>query len=218
MEKLQTGAEADVVFRFFPSLTPAQQRQIRQLMPLYAEWNEKINVISRKDIPNLYVHHVLHSLGIACIIHFKPGTIVLDAGTGGGFPGVPLAILFPDVHFHLVDSIGKKITVVQAIVRALKLDNVRAEKARAEDVKGTFDFVTTRAVAPMATVYGWVHRKINKKSRHELPNGLLFLKGGDLTAEINQLGKPCQVYNLYPYFPLPFFETKKVVHTAVHNA
>lgn len=208
-------APADVVFTFFPELTEKQQDQFKQLMPLYAEWNEKINVISRKDLPNLYVHHVLHSLGIARVIQFKSGVTILDVGTGGGFPGIPLAILFPEVQFHLVDSIGKKITVVKVIARSLGLLNVTAQQIRAEELKGSYDFVVSRAVAPLATLYRWVHRKVNKQSHHHLPNGLLLLKGGDLTQEINELKRPCRVFSLYEHFPLPFFETKKVVHAAV---
>ncbi|GIV37606.1 MAG: ribosomal RNA small subunit methyltransferase G [Cyclobacteriaceae bacterium] len=209
MEPIPAGA--DLVFRFFPHLTLTQQEQMRMLMPLYAEWNNRINVISRKDLPNLYLHHVLHSLGIAKVVAFKAGTKVLDVGTGGGFPGIPLAILFPDVHFHLADSIGKKITVVKAVAAALKLNNVTAEKIRAEEVQGNFDFAVTRAVATLATVYGWVHRKIKPRGHNQLPNGLLFLKGGDLTAEMQELRRPCVVYHLHDYFPLPFFETKKVI-------
>lgn len=203
---------ADLVFTFFPALTEQQKKQFRQLMPLYADWNEKINVISRKDLPNLYEHHVLHSLGIAKVMTFKAGTTILDVGTGGGFPGIPLAILFPEVQFHLVDSIGKKITVVKAVAESLALKNVTAQQIRAEELRGNYDFVVTRAVAPLATLYGWVHRKIKKESCHQLPNGLLALKGGDLTEEIRDLKRPCQIYNLHDYFPLPFFETKRVVY------
>ncbi|MCX7638558.1 MAG: 16S rRNA (guanine(527)-N(7))-methyltransferase RsmG [Cyclobacteriaceae bacterium] len=206
---------ANIVFTYFPGLTSKQKAQFEQLMPLYAEWNEKINVISRKDIANLYVHHVLHSLGIAKVVTFKKGAAVLDVGTGGGFPGIPLAILFPDVRFHLVDSIGKKITVVKAVAKALGLENVTAQHIRAEELKGSYDFAVTRAVAPLATVYRWVNRRIKTDAQHTLSNGLLFLKGGDLTEEINDLKRPCTIFNLYEYFPLPFFETKKVVFVGV---
>ncbi len=208
-------AGADLVFTFFPELTGQQKNQLRQLMPLYTAWNEKINVISRKDLPNLYEHHVLHSLGVGKVITFKPGTTVLDVGTGGGFPGIPLAILFPEVQFHLVDSIGKKITVVKAVAESLGLKNVTAQQIRAEELKGSYDFVVSRAVAPLATLYKWVHRSINKTSRHDLRNGLLALKGGDLTEEIKALKRPCRIYNLHEYFPLPFFETKRVVFVGI---
>lgn len=208
----QVTAGADIIFTFFPEITGQQKNQFMKLMPLYAEWNEKINVISRKDLSNLYEHHVLHSLGIAKVITFKAGTTVLDVGTGGGFPGIPLAILFPEVQFHLVDSIGKKITVVKAVAESLQLKNVTAQQIRAEELKGSYEFVVSRAVAPLATLYRWVNRSINKISRHDLPNGLLALKGGDLTEEIKALKRPCRIYNLHEYFPLPFFEMKRVVY------
>lgn len=210
-----TIPDADIVFTYFPDLTARQKTQFAQLMPLYAAWNEKINVISRKDLPNLYVHHVLHSLGVAKVIDFKPNSTVLDVGTGGGFPGIPLAILFPEVGFHLVDSIGKKIMVVKEVAKTLGLENVNAQQIRAEETKGSYDFVVSRAVAPLATLYKWVHRRVSKESRHQLQNGLLFLKGGDLTEEIKELKQPCRIYNLHEYFPLPFFETKKVVYVKV---
>ncbi len=179
---------------------------------LYAEWNEKINVVSRKDIENLYVNHVLHSLGIAKVVSFRPETTVLDVGTGGGFPGVPLAILFPDVKFTLVDSIGKKITVVNAVSEALELRNVSARQVRAEDVRDRYDFVVSRAVTRMKEFYGWVRNRINPVSNHAIDNGILYLKGGDLDQELDELGRRYAVYDLTTYFRESFFETKKVVY------
>ncbi len=206
---------AAIIFQYFPHLSDNQQRQFSSLYSLYKEWNDKINVISRKDIDNLYVNHVLHSLGIAKIISFKPGTQVLDVGTGGGFPGIPLAILFPDVQFHLIDSIGKKITVVNDIARSLELHNVHGQQVRAEAVTGQYDFVVSRAVTRLDEFYGWVHRKVKRESAHELANGILYLKGGELKEELNALNKPCTVYELRDFFSEGFFETKKVVHIPV---
>lgn len=201
-----------LIRNYFSDLTPKQIQQFDQLQALYADWNEKINVISRKDIENLYVNHVLHSLGIAKVIQFDPGATVLDVGTGGGFPGIPLAIFFPDTQFHLVDSIGKKIKVVQAVADSLGLKNVSSEHIRAEEVKGNYDFVVSRAVARMREFYGWVHNKIKKENHHQLPNGILYLKGGDLSEEMAELAKPFQLFNLSNYFQEEFFETKKVVY------
>jgi 16S rRNA (guanine527-N7)-methyltransferase len=178
---------------------------------LYHDWNEKINVISRKDIDALYTKHILHSLGIAKIIDFVPGTYVLDVGTGGGFPGIPLAILFPETRFHLIDIIAKKIKVVQAVVDELGLENVKAEQLRAELVKGDFDFIVSRAVTNMPDFVSWIKDKIKKKSKHELRNGILYLKGGDLTEELKDFPKATQ-YDLSDFFEDEFFETKKVVH------
>lgn len=203
---------ADIIFRHFPGLTGAQEEQFSALSSLYREWNGKINVISRKDIDNLYTNHVLHSLGIAKVQAFKPGASVLDVGTGGGFPGIPLAILFPETEFRLVDSIGKKITVVQGVAASLGLRNVVATQIRAEELKGEFDFVVSRAVTRLKEFYGWVHRKAKKRSDHELYNGILYLKGGDLHEELAELKKPHQLYDLSSYFDDPFFETKKVVY------
>ena len=203
---------AEIIFRYFPDLSPEQQGQIRELLPLYTEWNQKINVISRKDIDNLYINHVLHSLAIAKIISFNPGAFVLDVGTGGGFPGIPLAILFPKTTFHLVDSIGKKITVVNNIARSLGLENVRAEQIRAEQIKGEYDFIVSRAVTRLKEFYGWVHRKVKKHSNHGLYNGILYLKGGDLAEELAELNNPHNVIELKNYFAEDFFETKKVVY------
>jgi len=202
----------EIIFHYFPSLSEKQKSQFRQLLPLYSEWNEKINVISRKDIDNLYVNHVLHSLGIARVLEFKPGSTILDVGTGGGFPGIPLAILFPEVQFHLVDSIGKKITVVNAVAQGLGLKNVKGEQKRAEELKGEYDFIISRAVTRLKEFHGWINKKVKKSSGHELPNGILYLKGGDLTEEIGELKKPTKEFDLSQYFSEEFFLTKKVVY------
>lgn len=204
--------KAEIIFQYFPDLSPTQQKQFESLYALYAEWNEKINVISRKDIDNLYINHVLHSLGIAKIQSFKPGSSILDVGTGGGFPGIPLAILFPETSFHLVDSIGKKITVVNEVAKGVGLKNVKAEQARAEQLKGEYDFIVSRAVTRIKEFYQWIHRKTKAKSMHERDNGILYLKGGDLEEELNELKKPYQLYNLSDHFKEEFFETKKVVY------
>ncbi|MBK9525666.1 MAG: 16S rRNA (guanine(527)-N(7))-methyltransferase RsmG [Bacteroidetes bacterium] len=206
---------SDIILHYFPSLSAKQQEQFNMLGSLYKEWNEKINVISRKDIENLYINHVLHSLGIAKVISFVPGTSILDVGTGGGFPGIPLAILFPDVKFHLVDSIGKKITVVQEISAALGLQNVAASKARAEELDESFDFVVSRAVTSLSEFHGWVNRKIKPGGKNVLRNGILYLKGGDLSQEIKELGKQALIFNLNTYFKEEFFETKKVVYVSI---
>lgn len=208
--------DASIIFHYFPDLSETQKKQFSQLDALYAEWNEKINVVSRKDIENIYVNHVLHSLGIAKVISFKPGASVLDVGTGGGFPGIPLAILFPETHFHLVDSIGKKITVVNEVAKAIGLKNVKTEQIRAEQIKGKYDFVVSRAVTRMKEFYAWVRNKFKTQSIHSLDNGILYLKGGDLDEEMNELKKPYSVYELPDYFKEPFFETKKVVYLPVH--
>ena len=203
---------SSVVFNYFPELSEGQRRQFEALGPLYREWNEKINVISRKDIENLYVNHVLHSLGIAKVTSFLPGSRVLDVGTGGGFPGIPLAILFPQTSFHLVDSIGKKITVVKEVSQAVGLTNVEAEQVRAEQVKEKYDFIVSRAVTQMKEFYGWVHNKVKRESKHPIDNGILYLKGGDLDEEMNQLRRPYRYYDLTDYFSEEFFVTKKVVY------
>lgn len=208
---------ASLINDYFPALTKRQQKQLSELQPLYANWNEKINVISRKDIDNLYVNHVLHSLGIAKVLSFKPGASVLDVGTGGGFPGIPLAILFPETKFHLVDSIGKKITVVKAVAEGLGLKNVTAEQIRAEQLKEEYDFIVSRAVTRLKEFYGWVHHKAKKKSVHELDNGILYLKGGDLEEELLELKKPHALYTLSDYFKEEFFETKKVVFVPLYK-
>jgi 16S rRNA (guanine527-N7)-methyltransferase len=200
------------ILQYFPDLTPTQLTQFRKLADVFKVWNDKINVISRKDIDNIYINHVLHSLGIAKVLAFKPGAEVLDVGTGGGFPGIPLAILFPDTNFHLVDSIGKKITVVTEVSKALGLKNVTAEQARAEQLKGKYDFIVSRAVTRMKEFHGWIHNKAKKESVHTLDNGILYLKGGDLDEEMNELKRPYSVYNLADYFKEEFFETKKVIY------
>ncbi|UQD55097.1 16S rRNA (guanine(527)-N(7))-methyltransferase RsmG [Flavobacterium sp. K5-23] len=201
----------DEILKYFPNLTDIQKEQFAKLDSLYHEWNEKINVISRKDIDALYTKHILHSLGIAKIIKFEPGTYVLDVGTGGGFPGIPLAILFPETRFFLIDVIAKKIKVVQAVAEALELKNVKAEQLRAENVKGDFDFIVSRAVTNMPDFVSWIKNKIKKQQKHELKNGILYLKGGDLTEELADFPKATQ-YDLADFFEDEFFETKKVVH------
>lgn len=201
----------DEILKYFPNLTEVQKDQFAKLDLLYHDWNEKINVISRKDIDALYTKHVLHSLGIAKIMKFEPGTYVLDVGTGGGFPGIPLAILFPETRFYLIDVIAKKIKVVQAVVDALELKNVKAEQLRAENVKGDFDFIVSRAVTNMPDFVSWIKNKVKKQQKHELKNGILYLKGGDLTEELAGFPKATQ-YDLADFFEDEFFETKKVVH------
>lgn len=202
------------ILKQFPNLTDLQKSQFAQLEALYTEWNGKINVISRKDIEELYTRHVLHSLGIAKVMEFLPGAKVLDVGTGGGFPGIPLAILFPKTDFYLVDVIAKKIKVVQEVAKALGLKNVRAEQKRAENIKEEFDFIVSRAVTNMPDFVKWVRGKIKKDQKHALPNGILYLKGGDLTEELSVFQK-VTLYNLSDYFADEFFETKKVVHLAM---
>ena len=201
----------ELILKYFPQLTEIQKDRFAQLRELYEDWNVKINVVSRKDIDELYLRHVLHSLGIAKVQPFLPETNVLDVGTGGGFPGVPLAILFPEVNFHLVDSIGKKIKVVDEVVDGLGLTNVKTTNARVEEISGQYDFIISRAVAQMETFVHWVRGRVAKKSRHELKNGILYLKGGDLTEELKYFPK-ATIYELRDYFEEDFFETKSVVH------
>ncbi|MBD1394916.1 16S rRNA (guanine(527)-N(7))-methyltransferase RsmG [Mucilaginibacter glaciei] len=203
---------SDLLLKYFPDITPQQQEQFARLQELYTFWNSQINVISRKDIDLLYERHVLHSLGIAKVMGFVPGSNVLDVGTGGGFPGIPLAILFPDTNFHLVDSIGKKIKVVNEVASALGLPNVKGTHARAEDIKEKFDFVVSRAVTQLKDFYPWVKGKFSKTSNNKLPNGILYLKGGDLTQEIADAGLTVQQYHLKDYFEEEFFETKQVIY------
>jgi 16S rRNA (guanine527-N7)-methyltransferase len=202
----------NLIERYFPDLTPTQKEQFRQLEKIYSFWNAQINVISRKDMEAFYERHVLHSLGIAKIISFQPGTNVLDIGTGGGFPGIPLAILFPTTRFFLVDSIGKKIKVVKAVSDELNLKNVQSAHIRAEEVEGQFDFIVSRAVTRMAEFIPLTKGKLLKEGKNELPNGILYLKGGDLTDELAQVRKPMQVHDLNHVFTESFFETKKVVY------
>lgn len=203
---------AEIIFTYFPNLTTAQCAQFEKLRALYELWNERINVISRKDMGNLYINHVLHSLAIARVATFNPGAHVLDVGTGGGFPGIPLAILFPETRFHLVDSIGKKITVVSEVSAGLGLKNVKAQQIRAEELKLQYDFVVSRAVTRLKEFYGWVKGKVRNESTHALQNGILYLKGGDLEEELAEAKRPVQVYNISDFFKEEFFETKKVVH------
>lgn len=204
-----------IIQKYFHDLTDKQKNQIDQLFPLYEEWNAKINVISRKDIDQLYERHVLHSLTIAKFISFSPGTRVLDVGTGGGFPGIPLAILFPECHFHLVDSIRKKITVVNEVANAIGLENLTAEHQRMEKVKGTYDFIVSRAVAQTKQLFIWAHQKVSKNQRNDLDNGMILLKGGDLTLEMKEFGRGYVEKDLSDYFKEEFFETKKIIYVPV---
>ena len=201
----------DIIHKYFKNLSPNQVQQFEKLQELYEDWNLKINVVSRKDIDELYLRHVLHSLAIAKVVQFKPGARVLDVGTGGGFPGIPLAILFPETQFHLVDSIGKKIKVVDEVVAGLALENVKTTNGRAEELKDTYDFIVSRAVAQMETFVRWTRGLISKKQNHELKNGILYLKGGDLSEEL-KLYTSATIYDLPNYFEEDFYETKKVVH------
>lgn len=228
MEEIQNNKpnqDIELLRRFFPSLNASQMGRYERMFPLYAEWNAKINVISRKDIDNLYLHHVLHSLSIAKAVRFEPGSRVLDVGTGGGFPGIPLAVMFPQTEFVLVDSIGKKIKVVQAVAEALELKNVQTQNVRAESLRGAYDFVVSRAVTRLPEFYGWVQGLVAKKHQHALPNGILYLKGGDLQDETKPFGRRITQYELPSLFGLndkdketasvfEFFETKKLIHLA----
>jgi 16S rRNA (guanine527-N7)-methyltransferase len=204
--------KAELIKKYFPEITEVQLGQFEQLFPLYVEWNEKINVVSRKDIDNLMLHHVLHSLAIAKFIDFRPGTEILDVGTGGGFPGIPLAILFPECSFLLVDSIGKKIKVVEGVAEGLGLTNVAAQHTRAEDVDQDFEFIISRAVTRLSPFYYWVCKKISPNHFHTKRNGLILLKGGDLKEEIDELERKTKVVELSTYFDETFFETKKLVY------
>lgn len=206
--------KADIIYNYFKDLTDLQKEQLEQLEFLYKDWNQKINVVSRKDIDELYLRHVLHSLGIAKIHQFKDGATVLDVGTGGGFPGIPLAILFPNVHFTLIDAIGKKIKVVNEVVEGLQLTNVTTIHGRVEELKTQFDFIVSRAVAAMPTFVHWTKGKIKKESVHERKNGILYLKGGDLSEELKDY-RTVEIFDLDSIFNDPFFETKKVVYLPV---
>ncbi len=204
----------EILLKYFNSLTDLQISQFSELKKLYGEWNEKINVVSRKDIDELYLRHVLHSLAIAKVQDFEPGSRILDVGTGGGFPGIPLAIMFPESDFHLVDSIGKKIKVVNGVAESLGLENLKASHMRAENADGKYDFVVSRAVTRMESFVPWVKGKVSKHHNHKLKNGILYLKGGDLTEEL--AGFPtAQIYDIKDYFEEEFFDTKKVVHLRV---
>jgi 16S rRNA (guanine527-N7)-methyltransferase len=204
--------KAQLIKKYFPQVTEKQLEQFELLFPLYSEWNEKINVISRKDIDNLMEHHVLHSLAIAKFINFNVGTEILDVGTGGGFPGIPLAILFPECQFTLIDSIGKKIRVVEEVAKALNLKNVFAIHGRAEQLTTDYEFIVSRAVTRLSPFYEWVKYKINRNNYHNIKNGLICLKGGDLEEELAEFGRKTKVIELYTYFEEPFFETKKLVY------
>ncbi len=201
-----------IIRKYFPNITEKQIDLFEQLQPLYAEWNAQINVISRKDFSEFYERHVLHSLGIAKFITFTPGSTILDVGTGGGFPGIPLAIMYPKVQFHLVDSIGKKIKVVNEVANSLQLMNVKAEQIRAEQLKEKYDFVVSRAVTRLPEFVKWIRKNISSKQKNALPNGVIYLKGGDLTEEIADFKKNIFVQDLAKYFDEEFFETKKVLH------
>lgn len=203
-----------LILKYFPDLSEIQIEQFDRLEELYKDWNLKINVVSRKDIDELYIRHVLHSLGIAKVQPFIPGAKILDVGTGGGFPGIPLAILFPETQFHLVDSIGKKIKVVDEVAAGLELKNLTTTNARVETIEGEFDFIVSRAVAQMETFARWIKGKVAKKSNHELKNGILYLKGGDLSEELSGFPK-ATIYPLPVYFEEEFYETKTVVHLPI---
>jgi 16S rRNA (guanine527-N7)-methyltransferase len=201
-----------IILKYFPDLSAAQKEQFAALRALYTEWNEKINVISRKDTENLYERHILHSLAIAKIITFSPGSSVLDVGTGGGFPGIPLAIMFPETKFTLADSIGKKIIVADGVAKAVGLENVTAINIRAEKIKEKFDFVVARAVTDMREFYIWIKDKISNEQKNSLRNGVIYLKGGDLREEMSRLGRPHEFYDIKNYFEEEFFDTKKIVY------
>lgn len=206
---------SEIIYKYFPELSDIQKKQFDSLYDLYEGWNAKINVVSRKDIDQLYERHVLHSLAIAKFTSFASGSEVLDVGTGGGFPGIPLAILFPECHFHLVDSIGKKITVVKEVTSAIGLNNLTAEHQRMEKVSGKFDFIVSRAVAQTKQLFIWAHQKVRKESKNDLDNGMILLKGGDLTQEMKEFGRRYIEKDLSEYFEEAFFETKKIVYVPV---
>ena len=207
----------DIILKYFPNLSEVQQQQFAALYDLYTDWNSKINVISRKDSTNLYEHHVLHSLGIAKVMQFRPETTVMDLGTGGGFPGIPLAILFPETHFHLGDSIGKKVKVATEIANAIGLKNVTTRHCRAEEEKQLFDFVVSRAVMPLADLLKIIRKNIKKEQHNALPNGLICLKGGELGREVMPVKHQTLMYDLKDYFEEEFFETKKVVYVTING-
>jgi 16S rRNA (guanine527-N7)-methyltransferase len=205
----------NIITKYFPGITERQKEQFLQMKVLYEHWNAQINVISRKDMDHFYVHHVLHSLAIAKVLTFRPGTTVLDVGTGGGFPGIPLAVMFPEVRFHLVDSIGKKIKVVKEVAAALELTNAVAEQRRVEELDHTYDFVVSRAVAPWADIFRWTAKLIHTKGKNSLPNGWLLLKGGDLKDELQAVRRKVHHHEIKAMFDDEFFETKKVLYISV---
>ncbi|MBR3550581.1 MAG: 16S rRNA (guanine(527)-N(7))-methyltransferase RsmG [Bacteroidales bacterium] len=206
----------DTILKYFPEITERQKEQFAALLPLYEDWNAKINVISRKDMDNFYEHHVLHSLAIAKVQPFKPMAEILDVGTGGGFPGIPLAILFPDARFHLIDSIGKKIKVVQSVAEQLELKNVRTEQIRAEQLRGEYDFIVSRAVTDLSQFTQWVRGKVSTIQYHKLRNGILYLKGGDLTDELAPFKKKARTWDISDFFQEDYFLTKKVIYLPFH--
>lgn len=206
-----------IIQKYFTNLTGLQVEQFTQLEALYNDWNAKINVISRKDIQNLYEHHVLHSLGIAKVVNFRDETTVMDLGTGGGFPGIPLAILFPHVQFHLVDSVGKKVKVANEVATAIGLKNVKFSHARAEEIKEQYDFVVTRAVMPMVDLVKVARKNIKKEQHNAVPNGIIALKGGELNGEIASMKNIATVWELSDFFDEEYFKTKKVVHVTIVN-
>lgn len=208
-------AGVELIYKYFPQLTERQKEQFAALLPLYQDWNSKINVISRKDMDNFYEHHVLHSLAIAKVQPFKTMAEILDVGTGGGFPGIPLAIMFPDAKFYLVDSIGKKIKVVQDVAQQLQLQNVHAEQIRAEQVQGDFDFIVSRAVTDLSQFSQWVRGKVSDIQYHHLRNGILYLKGGDLDAELAPFKKKVRTWDISDFFAEEYFQTKKVIHLPI---
>lgn len=212
LQQIAKNMNTDIIFQYFPELSDTQREQFDQLDALYRDWNAKINVISRKDIDNLYSHHVLHSLGIAKVVKFRPGSKIMDIGTGGGFPGIPLAILFPECQFKLIDSIGKKIKVATAVAQAIGLKNVQIEHRNVMEEKGKYDFVVSRAVMNASDLVKLVRKNVAREQRNSLPNGLICLKGGDVTDELAPFAHCSEVWNLSQYFDDEFFETKKVTY------
>jgi 16S rRNA (guanine527-N7)-methyltransferase len=216
IQYLILNLDSSILINYFPHLTEKQIKQFKALQPLYEDWNARINVISRKDMENFYLHHVLHSLAIAKVVAFKAQADILDVGTGGGLPGIPLAIMFPETNFHLIDSIGKKIRVVNQVVEALELNNVKAEQKRAEQVLEKYDFIISRAVTRLGTFHQWVKHRIKKEYFHSKKNGLLLLKGGDLKEELAEAKLKFQIYPVKDFFEEDYFETKMVVYVPFH--